>query len=193
MDLGISKISFGDLEVSNISIGDLDITSMYFGEDVYKPNNEIKYVSTDGQIVTPYNTTGWGANIVSNTYSDGKGIIKFNKNVEFVPDYAFRGCTTLLSITLPNTVEVIGYNSYRECRSLSSITIPNSVTTISDFAFNLCTILKTIYAYPTIAPSISNDTFSVINNNGVLHYPSGSNYSNWLSKLSSGWRGVADL
>ena len=38
------------------------------------PSNEIWYTSTNGEVVTPYNTNVFGASIVSNVYEDGKGI-----------------------------------------------------------------------------------------------------------------------
>lgn len=41
------------------------------------PNNEIWYTSTDGSVVTPHSSDVFGAKILSNTYTDGKGIIKF--------------------------------------------------------------------------------------------------------------------
>ena len=44
-------------------------------------NNEIWYTSYDGEIVTPYDTNVFGANIVSNTYENGKGIITFDGDV----------------------------------------------------------------------------------------------------------------
>ena len=44
------------------------------------PTYKINYTSTDGQIVTPYNTSAFGgATIVSNTYSGGHGEIVFDK------------------------------------------------------------------------------------------------------------------
>ena len=36
------------------------------------PNNEIHYTSIDGNIVTPYKTDGFGANVVSNIYENGQ-------------------------------------------------------------------------------------------------------------------------
>ena len=45
-------------------------------------NNVITYTSSDGNIVTPHSTTGFGANIVSNTYTNGVGIIVFDGDVD---------------------------------------------------------------------------------------------------------------
>lgn len=61
------------------------------------PDNEIWYTSTNGKIVTPYSTAGLPT-IISNTYTDGKGIIKFNRQVTQLGqgvDGTFEGCTTL--------------------------------------------------------------------------------------------------
>ena len=48
---------------------------------------------------------------------------------------AFRECSGLTSVTIPNSVTSIGESAFRECSGLTSVTIPNSVTSIGDFAF----------------------------------------------------------
>jgi hypothetical protein len=52
-------------------------------------DNEIWYTSTDGNIITPYKKDVFGANIVSNTYENGKGIITFDGEVTSIGDSAF--------------------------------------------------------------------------------------------------------
>jgi hypothetical protein len=47
-------------------------------------------------------------------------------------------CTSLKSITIPNSVTTIGDRAFDECKSLTSITIPNSVTSIGNGAFYEC-------------------------------------------------------
>lgn len=53
----------------------------------------------------------------------------------------FAGCTKLTSVTLPETLKIIGGKAFKGCSSLKSIIIPNSVTSISDSAFDSCTAL----------------------------------------------------
>ena len=65
---------------------------------------------------------------------------------------AFRGCTSLTSVEIPDSVRSIGMHAFAECTSLTSIVIPDSVTSIAFNAFFDCTSL-TIYCEATSKPS----------------------------------------
>lgn len=52
-----------------------------------------------------------------------------------IGDFAFYGCLSLTSITIPESVTTIGMGAFEDCQALSSITIPKSVTTIGHSAF----------------------------------------------------------
>ena len=114
------------------------------------PKNEIWYTSSDGEIVEPNDTYVFGANIVSNTYDNDRGVIKFDSDVtsieagEFDGDGCFYDCTSLTSVTIPDSVTSIGNSAFNGCSSLTSVTIGNSVTSIGNYAFENCTSLSTI-------------------------------------------------
>ena len=55
---------------------------------------------------------------------------------------AFRYCTSLSSIVIPDGVTSIGSSAFDNCTSLTSIAIPNSVTSIGNWAFGDCESLK---------------------------------------------------
>ena len=58
--------------------------------------------------------------------------------------YAFKGCSSLTSVTIPNSVTSIGDSAFEACSSLTSVTIPNSVTSIGGFAFSSCRSLTSV-------------------------------------------------
>ncbi len=72
--------------------------------------------------------------------------------------YAFKDCTGLTSITIPNSVTSIGGYAFAYCTGLTSITIPNSVTWIGGWAFQGCTGLTSI-TIPNSVTSIGRDAF----------------------------------
>ena len=108
------------------------------------PDNEIWYTSSDGEVVNPGRTYVFGANIVSNTYKDGKGVITFDGPVTGIGYYAFYEDLTMTSITIPNSVTSIGPGAFWVCYGLTSITIPNSVTSIGEEALRSCESLTSI-------------------------------------------------
>ena len=110
------------------------------------PNNEIWYTTTDGNKLFPQTTepTIFGAILVSNTYSVGKGVLTFDDDITLIGDSAFSDCTTLATITIPDSVTTIGEKAFQNCSSLTSITIPDSVTTIGGSAFYDCSSLTSV-------------------------------------------------
>ena len=120
-------------------------------------NNKIWYTSSDGSIITPYSYV-FGANIVSNTYENGQGVITFDAPVTSIGENAFYDCTSLTSVTIPDSVTSIGNLAFRECTSLTSVTIPDSVTSIGDDAFRDCTSLASV-TIPDRVTSIGRSAF----------------------------------
>ena len=65
-------------------------------------------------------------------------------SVTSIGEAAFEDCTGLTSITIPNSVRNIGRKAFYKCSSLTSITIPESVEGIGDYAFYGCSSLTSI-------------------------------------------------
>ena len=148
---------------------------------IQNPRYYIEYTSTNGQIVKPYNTSAFGASILSNTYENGVGIIEFYSNVTTIGNNAFKNCSKLKSITIPNSVTSIGNNAFYGCTGeliinskivetnytsskypsnngwlsgakFTSIIIGDSITSIGNYAFSECSSLINV----TIGDSITS-------------------------------------
>ena len=84
--------------------------------------------------------------------------ITIPESVTSIGNYAFQYCS-LTSITLPEGVTSIGYNAFWGCESLTSITIPEGVTSIRNNAFYECSSLTSI-TIPEGVTSIGEWAFS---------------------------------
>ncbi|MBR5956777.1 MAG: leucine-rich repeat domain-containing protein, partial [Salinivirgaceae bacterium] len=95
-----------------------------------------------------------------------------------IGDEAFSVCSSLTSVTIPESVTSIGDYAFSGCSSLTPVTIPESVTSIGDEAFSGCNITDidesaantvTIYAKGrTIVVENATDEISVYDAMGKL-------------------------
>lgn len=61
-----------------------------------------------------------------------------------IPPFAFARCSTLESVTIPDTVQKIGKGAFRKCSNLKNIIIPEGVVTIGDYCFKECINLEKV-------------------------------------------------
>ena len=71
----------------------------------------------------------------------------------------FGNCSSLTSITIPNSVTSIKLYAFAGCRSLISVTIPNSVTSIEEAAFSGCDSLITVICETEEVPWLGSYVF----------------------------------
>ena len=124
-------------------------------------NNEILYTNgSTTEATAPAKADVFGAKIVSNTYDADKQcwVIKFDEEVTTIGASAFRWCTSLTSVTIPDSVTKIEYSAFEECHSLTSVTIGDSVTSIGQYAFYACWALKSV-TIPDSVTTIGRDAF----------------------------------
>ena len=94
-------------------------------------------LTTNGKVtITDCDTAATGELVIPDTIGGNP--------VTSIGESAFRDCTILTSITIPDGVTSIGRGAFYNCSSLTSITIGNGVTSIGDFAFYDCNSLTSI-------------------------------------------------
>ena len=108
---------------------------------------EVTYETTD------YNSYSGDVDIPA-TVTNGET----NYSVTRIGDKAFYNCSSLTSITIPESVTSIGMWEFYNCTELTTITIPESVTSIDIFAFYNCSGLTSINI-PEGVTSIGFDAF----------------------------------
>ncbi len=80
-------------------------------------------------------------------------------SVTSIGDGAFRWCSGLTSVTIPNSVTFIGQWAFYKCSGLTSITIPSSVTSIGELAFSGCSGLTSV-TIPISVKTIGESAFN---------------------------------
>ncbi len=93
-----------------------------------------RYIEFNGSYIIEYKNDYKGdVKIPSSVYYNGRGY-----KVTSISDYAFYGCDSLTSISIPENVARFGTHAFYGCNSLNTITIPENVTKIEEYTFSAC-------------------------------------------------------
>ena len=140
------------------------------------PDNEIWYTTTDRKPISlvaenksrPNST--FNANVVSNVYKSGKGVIEFDAPVNEICQLSFAEKANLESIFLPNSINHIGLLAFQNCINLKEVTINSKDLQIdrvftSANPFELCHNLQKF-----VGPLASEDGRCFIVNNTLYSF-----------------------
>lgn len=124
----------------------------YIIEAAFSRNTTLKSITLPESINDiGYRAYGQGGSAFENCTALESIVIK--GNITTIRVRTFYGCSSLKSITLPESLERIdGTNAFYDCSSLEEIIIPDKVTTIGDKSFSFCTSLTKV----TIGKSVTS-------------------------------------
>ena len=153
----------------DIAVENADGVTIYYnyfndGKELEVTNNGEESYSEEVNIpdeVTYKSRTRKVTNIKNYAFRDCTGLtsVTIPNSVTTIGELAFAGCINLTSATIGNSVTTIGASAFTECKSLTSVVIPNSVTTIGGGAFHNCASLTTM-TIPNSVTSIGLSAFS---------------------------------
>ena len=92
-----------------------------------------------------------------------------NENCKFIYDNAFDNCTSLTSITLPDSVISIGKMTFQACIALKNIKLSNNLSYIGESAFQVCRQLTSI-VIPTSLTKLDVLVFERCDNFKTVYY-----------------------
>ena len=142
------------LSATTLFAYDVQVGGLYY--NLLKSNNaKVTYINAKTEDFTSYNI-GWDikkAEIPSSISVNGQ-----TYRVISIGGCAFRDCSSLTSVTIPNSVTTIECDAFENCSSLTSVTIPNSVTSIGNSAFRDCSSLTSV-TIPNSVTTIGGSTF----------------------------------
>ena len=121
----------------------IEVEYPFWDDNTVPPDNEIWYVTTDGKAIESPMASCFDAQLLSNQYNDGKGILRFNQSVSSIQN-AFMYQNTIRGIRFPEGLVTIGPYSCFECEGLKYINIPESCRIIDEWAFERCEKLESI-------------------------------------------------
>lgn len=131
------------------------------------------YINEDGTSVSvTYGPDGEGTYSGNVTVPASVSIGGKTYFVTGIGENAFKGCSSLTSVTLPEGLKTIGIRGFDVCTSLESINFPSTLTSIGDYAFALCAALKGEIALPAGVTSLPIGAFAYCESITSLTLPS---------------------
>lgn len=119
------------------------------------------YTGTETEVTIPSEVDGYQVTVIGqNAFKYRRSLIsvRIPDSVEVIEYAAFSDCESLENVYIPEGVTKIGDAAFENCSSLSGITLPNAIRSIGVSAFEDCSSLKSV-KIPAGITIIRKETF----------------------------------
>jgi hypothetical protein len=169
---GLSYSSINGGTEYSVSSGDVESGAVFIPA-YHRPDADSEYLPvTKINSWTFYDTTITSLTVSENIKTIGQDAFymvetlasvtfKSESQLETIEEYAFRGCTSIESVTIPAGIKTLESSVFRECTNLSSVTLEGGgvqLETIGSMAFIDCGI--TTFTIPASVTAVGNAAFS---------------------------------
>ena len=155
---------------------------MYFQLTTYTDGSGVITIENSGS----FNTYSGVVNIPDTVYYEGKYY-----PVTGIGYQAFKNCSGLTAVTIPEGVTMLLNESFAGCTSLTSITLPSTLTSIYNNAFTGCTNLTSITSMNGNPRTFNSNNFDASTYaNATLKVPQGSKS---LYQSTSAWSQFSNI
>ena len=158
LSLSETYYSNGTYTISDENLGGKITILVPDGELPVPADDEIYYLTYTGDPIILYNSSDFGANLVSNTYQNGYGILKFDGPISRTGNSSFYNRIGLKKVVLPYSVTEISYSSFANT-GLQVVIMQNTVVSIGVTAFSGCFAMTTPFKISTGCELLSDSSF----------------------------------
>jgi hypothetical protein len=158
LSLSETYYSNGTYTISDENVGGTITVLVPDGELPVPADDEIYYLTYTGEPIVLYSSSDFGANLVSNTYQNGYGILKFDGPISRTGSSSFYNRIGLKKVVLPYSVTEISDSSFANT-GLQVVVMQNTVASIGDAAFSGCFAMTTPFRISTGCELLSDGSF----------------------------------
>lgn len=145
----------------------VEINGLYYIMNTELKEAEVTHGNWDIWTVTTGDGRYSGDIIIPESVLYGNTEYKVTK----IADFTFRYCSSVTSISIPNTIKNIGENAFGECSNLTSLNIPEGVTYLNISTAQGCSSLNSL-TLPQSLTGIDGGTFESCNALTTITIPS---------------------
>lgn len=143
--LGLNHLEWGGPE--KISVSSMDLTDVPLKRIVYHGDVTLSRSYDFAKLtkLAEVRYDKYATEVQGNLFADIPSLKEVHlDNISKIGYAAFKNCTSLAELTLPETLSMIEYGAFEGCTSLKSVTLPDALTVLENDIFSGCISLSSV-------------------------------------------------